>query len=175
MRPGLILWIVIDLSMVAYQYSTIGRVTDSMILTVAFHSWYVLDAEFNEVRLVLQLSTSRQLVADAVSSFQPAILTTMVRMSAPVVHRGAILTCLTSAQDITTDGFGFMLSVGDLLWVPFTYSYTAYYLAFHPKDIGLSGCAGVLAVQLVGYWIFRSSNNEKNEFRSGRNPKSAFV
>lgn len=68
-----------------------------------------------------------------------------------------------------------MLSVGDLLWVPFTYSYTAYYLAFHPKDIGLSGCAGVLAVQLVGYWIFRSSNNEKNEFRSGRNPKSAFA
>ncbi|BGP25806.1 erg24, C-14 sterol reductase [Rhodotorula toruloides] len=129
MRPGLILWIVIDLSMVAYQYSTIARVTDSMILTVAFHSWYVLDAEFNE----------------------PAILTTM---------------------DITTDGFGFMLSVGDLLWVPFTYSYTAYYLAFHPKDIGLSGCAGVLAVQLVGYWIFRSSNNEKNEFRSGRNPKN---
>jgi hypothetical protein len=34
------------------------------------------------------------------------------------------------------------------------------------------GCAGVLAVQLLGYWIFRSSNNEKNEFRLGRNPKS---
>lgn len=75
-------------------------------------------------------------------------------------------------QDITTDGFGFMLSVGDLLWVPFTYSYTAYYLALHPKDIGLLGCAGVVAVQLLGYWIFRSSNNEKNEFRLGRNPKS---
>lgn len=50
MRPGLILWIVIDFSMMAYQYSTTGRVTDSMILTVAFHTWYVLDAEFNEVR-----------------------------------------------------------------------------------------------------------------------------
>ena len=65
-----------------------------------------------------------------------------------------------------------MLSVGDLLWVPFTYSYTAYYLALHPKDIGVAGCAGVLAVQLLGYWIFRSSNNEKNESRLGRNPKS---
>lgn len=53
MRPGLILWIVIDFSMMAYQYSTIGRVTDSMILTVAFHTWYVLDAEFNEVRSLL--------------------------------------------------------------------------------------------------------------------------
>ncbi|GAA5858787.1 hypothetical protein JCM1840_006556 [Sporobolomyces johnsonii] len=129
MRPGLILWVIIDLAMVAFQYERIGRVTDSMILTVAFHTFYVLDAEFNE----------------------PAILTTM---------------------DITTDGFGFMLSVGDLLWVPFTYSYTAYYLALHPKDIGTLGCAGVLLVQLVGYWIFRGANNEKNEFRQGRNPKN---
>ncbi|GAA5966699.1 hypothetical protein JCM21900_002851 [Sporobolomyces salmonicolor] len=129
MRPGLILWVIIDLAMVAFQYERIGRVTDSMILTVAFHTFYVLDAEFNE----------------------PAILTTM---------------------DITTDGFGFMLSVGDLLWVPFTYSYTAYYLAQHPKDIGTLGCVGVLLVQLVGYWIFRGANNEKNEFRQGRNPKN---
>jgi hypothetical protein len=67
-----------------------------------------------------------------------------------------------------------MLSVGDLVWVPFTYSYTAYYLATHPKDLGTLGCAGVLAVQLVGYWVFRGANNEKNEFRQGRNPKSAF-
>jgi len=65
-----------------------------------------------------------------------------------------------------------MLSVGDLLWVPFTYSYTAYYLAQNPKDIGLLGCAGVLAVQAVGYYIFRGANNEKNEFRQGKNPKS---
>lgn len=67
-----------------------------------------------------------------------------------------------------------MLSVGDLLWVPFTYSYTAYYLAQNPKDIGLLGCAGVLAVQAVGYYIFRGANNEKNEFRQGKNPKSQF-
>lgn len=66
-----------------------------------------------------------------------------------------------------------MLSAGDLLWVPFTYGYTAFFLALHPKDLGVTGCAGVLAVQLVGYYIFRTSNNEKNEFRLGRNPKSA--
>ncbi|GAA5999602.1 delta(14)-sterol reductase [Rhodotorula paludigena] len=129
MRPGLILWVVFDLAFVAWQYERIGRVTDSMILTVAFHAWYVFDAEFNESN----------------------ILTTM---------------------DITTDGFGFMLSVGDLLWVPYTYSYTAYFLALHPLDLGVSGCAGVLAVQFLGYYIFRTSNNEKNEFRLGRNPKN---
>lgn len=65
-----------------------------------------------------------------------------------------------------------MLSVGDLLWVPFTYSYTAYYLAQNPKDIGVLGCVGVLFVQAVGYYIFRVANNEKNEFRQGKNPKS---
>lgn len=68
-----------------------------------------------------------------------------------------------------------MLSVGDLVWVPFTYSYTAYYLATHPKDLETLGCAAVLAVQFVGYWMFRGANNEKNEFRQGRNPKSALV
>lgn len=65
-----------------------------------------------------------------------------------------------------------MLSVGDLLWVPFTYSTTARYLALHPTDLGLVGTAGILAVQLIGYTIFRGSNNEKNEFRKGNNPKS---
>ncbi|GAA6023015.1 hypothetical protein JCM11491_000357 [Sporobolomyces phaffii] len=129
MRPGLILWVIIDLGMIAWQYERIGRITDSIILTTAFHTFYVLDAEFNE----------------------SAILTTM---------------------DITTDGFGFMLSVGDLLWVPFTYSYTAYYLAQNPKDLGVLGCVGVLAVQAVGYYIFRGANNEKNEFRQGKNPKN---
>jgi delta14-sterol reductase len=76
-------------------------------------------------------------------------------------------------MDITSDGFGFMLSVGDLLWVPCTYSLQARYLAAHPKDLGLLGVAGVLAVQAVGYYIFRISNLEKNDFRNGRNPKSA--
>ncbi|KAM0791732.1 hypothetical protein ACM66B_004000 [Microbotryomycetes sp. NB124-2] len=129
LRPGMILWLVIDLAMIAKQYNDIGRVTDSILLTVAFHAWYILDAEYNET----------------------AIFTTM---------------------DITTDGFGFMLSVGDLLWVPFTYSTTARYLALHPTDIGVVGTIGILAIQFIGYSIFRGSNNEKNEFRKGNNPKN---
>lgn len=96
-------------------------------------------------------------------------------------------------MDLTTDGFGFMLSVGDLTWVPFTYCYSARYLALHPNDLGYLGTAAILAVQFVGYWcisaltsfastqltfvtrrIFRGSNGEKNDFRQGLNPKSAF-
>ncbi|UZJ56770.1 hypothetical protein CBS101457_006090 [Exobasidium rhododendri] len=130
LRPGLILWVLLDISCACHQFVTLkGRITDSMILVVAFQSWYVVDALFNEA----------------------AILTTM---------------------DITTDGFGFMLSAGDLTWVPFTYGLQARYLAFQPKDLGISGTVGVLAVNLIGYYIFRTANGEKNDFRNGNNPKN---
>ncbi|KAK0532609.1 erg24, C-14 sterol reductase [Tilletia horrida] len=130
LRPGLILWAVLDISCACKQYVRLnGRITDSMVLVVIFHAWYVVDALYNE----------------------SAILTTM---------------------DITTDGFGFMLSVGDLTWVPFVYSLQARYLAFHPLDLGLLGVLGVLAVNLTGYYIFRSANGEKDQFRRGLNPKN---
>jgi delta14-sterol reductase len=68
--------------------------------------------------------------------------------------------------DITTDGFGFMLAFGDLVWVPFTYSVQTRYLSVYPVALGPYGIAGVLAPLAVGYYIFRSSNNEKNRFRT---------
>jgi delta14-sterol reductase len=75
-------------------------------------------------------------------------------------------------MDITTDGFGYMLAAGDLFWVPFTYSLQARYLAFRPVELGPIRTAAVLAVNLLGYYIFRDSNGEKNDFRNGKNPKS---
>jgi delta14-sterol reductase len=78
-------------------------------------------------------------------------------------------------MDIISDGFGFMLAVGDLFWVPFVYSLQARYLVFQSKDLGYAWSAGILAVNFLGYYIFRTSNNEKNEFRNGRNSKSACV
>ena len=74
----------------------------------------------------------------------------------------AILTTI----DVTTDGFGFMLAFGDLVWVPFMYSIQTRYLAVHPVQLGPLGTLGVLAVQAVGYYIFRGANNEKNRFRT---------
>ncbi|CCM01906.1 uncharacterized protein FIBRA_03977 [Fibroporia radiculosa] len=130
LRPGLILWVIIDISMACEQaVRRGGSITDSMILVFLFHFWYVADSLYNE----------------------PAILTTM---------------------DITTDGFGFMLSVGDLAWVPFVYSLQARYLVFRQVELGSMWTAVVVAVNLLGYYIFRSANGEKNDFRNGRNPKS---
>ncbi|KAF8251840.1 ERG4/ERG24 ergosterol biosynthesis protein [Wilcoxina mikolae CBS 423.85] len=123
LRPGMILWPVLNFSYLAHQYQTLGRVTDSMIIVNIFQFWYVIDSFINE----------------------PAVLTTM---------------------DIATDGFGFMLSFGDLCWLPFVYSLQGRYLAMHPVDLGLAGIAGILAVQGLGYWVFRGSNGEKNKFRT---------
>lgn len=73
---------------------------------------------------------------------------------------------LLTTMDVTTDGFGFMLAFGDLVWLPFIYSLQSRYLAVYPVHLGLAGVAGVLAVQGLGYYIFRASNNEKNRFRT---------
>ncbi|KAL7268992.1 erg24, C-14 sterol reductase [Rhizina undulata] len=126
LRPGLILWPILNFAFLSRQYMSHGRVTDSMILVNVFQFWYVFDSLWNE----------------------PAVLTTM---------------------DITTDGFGFMLSFGDLVWVPFVYSLQARYLALYPVDLGGLGLAGVLAIQALGYYIFRGANGEKNAFRTNPN------
>lgn len=75
-------------------------------------------------------------------------------------------------MDITTDGYGFMLAFGNLVWVPFTFGLQARYLAFHPVDLGLAKSAAIFVFVFIGGWIFRGSNSEKDAFRNGRNPKS---
>ncbi|KAG0149133.1 hypothetical protein CROQUDRAFT_59670 [Cronartium quercuum f. sp. fusiforme G11] len=129
MRPGLILWALLDFCWIVKQASNFGRISNSILLTFGFQLWYVFDAEINEDTILTQM-------------------------------------------DITTDGFGFMLSVGDLTWVPFTYSLQLVYLSFHPIDLTTSQLGGILLVQLIGYYIFRTSNEEKNNFRVKQsNPK----
>ncbi|KAI9891129.1 MAG: erg24, C-14 sterol reductase [Vezdaea aestivalis] len=130
-------------------------------LCPGFLGWILLDLAFiaRQYRTFGYVSDSIVLVTifQAVYVFdaqwmEPAILTTI---------------------DITTDGFGFMLAFGDLVWLPFTYSLQAKYLSVYPYQLGVTGIAGVLAVQATGYYIFRAANNEKNRFRT--NPKDPRV
>lgn len=123
LRPGMLGWVILNLSSIMHQYSVYGSVSDSILLTTAFQSLYVFDALYME----------------------SAILTTI---------------------DVITDGFGFMLAFGDLVWLPFIYSLQTRYLAVFPVHLGLLGIAGVLLPQGVGYLIFRGANNEKNRFRT---------
>ncbi|KAG8702026.1 erg24, C-14 sterol reductase [Ceratobasidium sp. 394] len=131
LRPGMILWLLINVSSACAQLTRRGThyPTDSMVLVLLFQGAYIVDAVYNE----------------------PALLTTM---------------------DVTTDGFGFMLAIGDLAWVPFTYSLQARYLTSNPIELGWFWTAVIFTIHGVGYWIFRDSNCEKNDFRNGKNPKN---
>jgi 7-dehydrocholesterol reductase len=47
-RPGIVAWTLINLSFTAYQFQSIGYVTNSMILVNILHAIYVLDFFWNE-------------------------------------------------------------------------------------------------------------------------------
>jgi Delta14-sterol reductase len=123
--------------------------------------WVIMDLAFiaKQYRNYGRVTDSIILITVAQSVYtldslfmEPAILTTM---------------------DIIQDGFGMMLSFGDLVWVPFTYSIQTRYLSVYPVELGITGIIGVLAVQGFGYYIFRAVNNEKNRFRT--NPQDPRV
>jgi Ergosterol biosynthesis ERG4/ERG24 family len=124
-RPGLILWVLIDLSLAAKQYELNGAVTTPMILVCAFQFFYIADYYFHE----------------------EAILTTW---------------------DIKHENFGWMLCWGDLVWVPFTYTLQAFYLVHHTHRLTLPATIGIVALNGLGYTIFRGTNIQKHNFR--KNP-----
>ncbi|KAK2040102.1 ergosterol biosynthesis ERG4/ERG24 family protein [Colletotrichum somersetense] len=73
---------------------------------------------------------------------------------------------LLTMMDITTDGLGFMLTFGDIVWVPFLYSTQTRYLSVHPVHLGPAGIAAVFTVFATGLYIFRAANNQKKVFRT---------
>lgn len=121
-RPGLILWVLIDLSLAAKQIELHGRLSAPMLLVCIFHFFYVADY---------------------------------------FLHEDAIL----STWDIRHERFGFMLSWGCLVWVPFTFSLQAQYLVTHGHDLPLWATVGIVALNAGGYFLFRSSNLQKHRFR----------
>lgn len=80
---------------------------------------------------------------------------------------------ILTTMDLTYEGFGFMLAFGDLVWVPFTYSLQALYLVHHPSPLSLPLVVAIIAINALGYCVFRASNLEKNAFR--RNPSDPKV
>ena len=77
-----------------------------------------------------------------------------------------------SMMDLTTDGLGFMLSFGDIVWVPFLYSTQCRYLSVYPVHLGWPGVVAISAVFAIGLYIFRASNSQKNLFRTNPNHPS---
>lgn len=71
--------------------------------------------------------------------------------------------------DICHEHFGWYLAWGDLAWLPFVYPLQALYLAYNPVELGETRFYSILALGLIGFFIFRSSNSQKDAFR--KNPK----
>jgi Delta14-sterol reductase len=80
-------------------------------------------------------------------------------------HEEAILT----TWDIQHENFGWMLCWGDLVWVPFTYSLQAHYLIHNMHELSTPAAIGIVALNLLGYIIFRGANIQKHRFR--KNPR----
>ncbi len=78
------------------------------------------------------------------------------------LHEPAILTTV----DIVHDRFGWMLAFGDLVWVPLTYSLQAFYLIGHPHALPVMAAAGIILLNMAGYYIFRATNLQKHRFRT---------
>lgn len=72
---------------------------------------------------------------------------------------------ILSMMDIITDGLGFMLVFGDIVWVPFIYSTQCRYLSVYPVHLGPTGLVALSAVFALGLYIFRAANTQKAVFR----------
>uniref|UniRef100_A0A3Q4HH35 Delta(14)-sterol reductase TM7SF2 n=1 Tax=Neolamprologus brichardi TaxID=32507 RepID=A0A3Q4HH35_NEOBR len=103
----------------------------------------------------VELRGSPSLAMILVNSFQ------LLYVADALWNEEAVLTTM----DIVHDGFGFMLVFGDLAWVPFTYGLQAAFLVVHPQALSSLKAAAIIALNGIGYYIFRQSNSQKNQFR----------
>ncbi|XP_015194019.1 7-dehydrocholesterol reductase isoform X2 [Lepisosteus oculatus] len=67
--------------------------------------------------------------------------------------------------DICHDHFGWYLGWGDCVWLPFLYTLQGLYLVYHPVQLSTANSVGVLFLGLVGYYVFRMTNHQKDLFR----------
>lgn len=136
-------WQGVDLKVFAYQPSLIGL----SVLNVAFA--YVQVEEYG--------SLPPQMIA--YQCFWWLYMTTHYYYEAGIL----------SMWDIIAEKFGFMLVWGDLVLVPFFYSISAWYLV-GAEPMGWAAIVAISILHLVGMWIFRGANAQKDQFK--RNPQA---
>ena len=73
---------------------------------------------------------------------------------------------ILTTWDIKHENFGFILGWGCLVWIPLAYSLQPLYLVAHPEPLPWWGATGILVLNLLGFYIFRTSNLQKHRFSS---------
>ncbi|RGB30308.1 ERG4/ERG24 ergosterol biosynthesis protein [Rhizophagus diaphanus] len=119
-------------------------ITEWTIINIAMAAKQYHDLGYITIGMILVIIFQGWYCIDSVYN-EPAVLTTM---------------------DITTDGFGWMLSFGNITWLGFLYPLQARYLAMKPNHLSWLEIAIIVSLQTIGYTIFRGANNEKNAFRN---------
>jgi len=75
--------------------------------------------------------------------------------------------CIPMSMDIIYEKFGWMLCWANLVWVPFTYCFPAYYLLkIEPFEPAWYWSAFVLLLHISGYYMFDTANSQKDYFRA---------
>jgi delta14-sterol reductase len=67
--------------------------------------------------------------------------------------------------DIVAERFGFMLVWGDLAFVPFAYSVVGWYIVDRTEPLSTFATIALPCMFLLGLWIFRGANQQKDEFK----------
>eukprot|EP00899_Mesostigma_viride_P017488 jgi/Mesvir1/25740/Mv01920-RA.1 len=126
LRPGMMGWLLINLSLAAKQYHLFGTLHTPMLLFQLFTGFYVFDYFWHEEYML-------------------------------------------STWDIIAEKFGYMLAFGDLVWIPFIFSLQGWWLMEDRRQLAPATVAGLVALYLLGYTLFRGCNSQKHRFKQDRN------
>ncbi len=139
-------WRGVDLKVFAYQPSLIGL----SVINVAF-AW---------VQWEQQGQLSPQMIAYQVFWW--------LYMTSHYHYEVGVL----SMWDVIAEKFGFMLVWGDLVLVPFFYSIGGWWMLDDPRPaLELPTLVPLVALHLLGLWIFRGANSQKDRFKRDRQAK----
>lgn len=85
---------------------------------------------------------------------------------------------MLSTWDINQENYGFMLAFAFLVWMPFNFSLQAQYLVYADPQLPILAVIALILLNFAGYYVFRSSNLQKHNFRTkpatkiwGRDPE----
>lgn len=73
---------------------------------------------------------------------------------------------MLTTWDIISEQFGYMLCFGDYVFIPFVFSVQAHYLMNYPDFQHFWPIFIILAIFSIGFYIFRTSNSQKNQFKT---------
>lgn len=72
---------------------------------------------------------------------------------------------MLTTWDIISEEFGHMLVFGDYVFIPFVFSVQAHYLLDYPEFESIVPMIVIPIVYVVGYYVFRVANSQKNQYK----------